>query len=167
MTRYVFKDAPITIRNAAKADPQKIGDALAMVSKAANGRLTPEAVVNAARSTKSPLHWHFEWDDKLAAQAHRLDQARTLIRLIRVEDEKTQDAVPAFVSVSDHGTSYRSIGEVTSSRELQLLVLRQAERDLKAFERRYHMLQDVCIAVRNAREGIAHKLGKLETRDAA
>lgn len=167
MIKYVFKEAPIAIRKADKADPQKIGEALAKISEDHSGRLTPEAVVNAARSNKSPLHAHFEWNDAVAAQAFRLDQARSIIRLIRVEDETTSEPQPAFISIADNGVAYRTRQEVVGSRELQLIVLQQAERDLKAFERRYHMLNDVCDLVRTAREGVARKRSELETHAAA
>lgn len=57
---------------------------------ARRGRLTPEDVLAAARDKSSPLHDSFEWDDDAAAHAYRLDQARGLIRRVRV-----------FVTVAD------------------------------------------------------------------
>jgi hypothetical protein len=48
------------------------------------GRLTPLAVVDAARSKSHPLHKEFEWDDKKAAHRQRLDRARELISYIVV-----------------------------------------------------------------------------------
>lgn len=53
---------------------------LQRMSKAAGGKITPEQLVEAARSEGSPLHRYFEWDDKEAADKYRLMQARTLIR---------------------------------------------------------------------------------------
>lgn len=49
-----------------------------------HGRLTPALVVHAARQPQSPIHSHFEWDDGKAAAAWREDQARTLIRSVRI-----------------------------------------------------------------------------------
>ncbi len=49
------------------------------------GRLFPSEVLNAARDENSPLHDFFEWDDSAAAEAYRLDQARELIRRIKIE----------------------------------------------------------------------------------
>src|SRR5262245_36521457 len=49
------------------------------------GRLTPEAVVAYAKShPQSALNSWFTWDDRRAAQAYRLDQARELIRSVYV-----------------------------------------------------------------------------------
>lgn len=50
-----------------------------------DGRLTPEAIVEAAREPDSVLHGEFEWRDDVAAHHHRLAVARALIREIRVE----------------------------------------------------------------------------------
>lgn len=49
------------------------------------GRLLPSEVLNAARNEDSPLHGFFEWDESLAAEAYRLEQARELIRRIKIE----------------------------------------------------------------------------------
>jgi len=54
---------------------------------AAEGRLTPRDTVERARDPKSPLHSYFTWDDAKAADERRLDQARSLIRSVRVEIE--------------------------------------------------------------------------------
>lgn len=49
-----------------------------------DGRVTPETVVDAAADPSSPLHEHFEWNEGKAAHAYRLEQARRLIRAVRV-----------------------------------------------------------------------------------
>lgn len=156
--RYVFaEDSVVAIKNAKVADPQRIGEALAAVAAVADGHLTPQATVEAARDPQSPLHPHFEWDDQVAADAYRLDQARHLIRLIRVSDDTRETDPPAFMSVNEGkaGTSYRTIGDVLNSVSLQDAVLKAAERDLLAFEQRYKRLEDICDIIRSAREKIA------------
>lgn len=173
MIRYMFReDEPVRIKAAGKANPQVIGEALEKITEAAGGVLKPQAVVEAARRKTHPLHPHFEWDDALAAEAFRLDQARNLIRIVRIEDEATEEgSVRAFVSVADHdnGVAYRTVDNVKRSAELQIALLKSAERDLEAFERRYRSLADICQIVRTARENVAAKLGsdKSEKRMAA
>lgn len=63
------------------------------------GRLTPGLVVDDASSPDSPLHSHFEWDDSIAAQRHREDQARSLIRSVQIvlRTETTQVKCVAYV----------------------------------------------------------------------
>ena len=48
------------------------------------GRLTPTAVIEAARDPDHPLHECFTWDDSTAAHAFRLHEARQLIASVRV-----------------------------------------------------------------------------------
>jgi hypothetical protein len=169
--KYVFReDEPLRIKAAGKADPQVIGEALEKIAnEVENEELRPKAVVDAARNKKHPLHPHFEWDDSVAAEAYRVDQARSLIRIVRVISEETQDGTErAFISVKqDSGTSYRHVTAVRSSLELQLAVLKRAQADLEAFEKRYREFADVCDLVRSAREKLADRQNKFETRAAA
>ena len=164
--KYVFAERPLAIKNAKKASAQKIGEALQTVATANKGRLTPKAVVNAARDPKSPLHRHFEWDNTKAAEAFRLEQARAIVRVIRIDDADTAGTtVRAFLSVGEKtGVSYRTLDDVRSSADLKAIVLRQAERDLKAFEDRYRELSDICEVVRTAREKIAARRSNQESR---
>lgn len=162
--KYIFKEEPVTIKNAAKANPQKIGEELTKIADSAGGRLTPKAVVETARNPKHVLHRHFDWDDQIAADKWRLDQARTIIRSIRVEEDESEP-VQAFLSAKDgDGVAYHTHAAVQSSADLQLAVLKAAERDLDAFERRYKELQDICESVREAREKAARKRSEIESR---
>jgi len=67
----------------------------------ARGRLTPAKVVESARLKTSPLHDHFEWVDSVAAQHYRLEQARTLIRGIRVEIVNNKETISTVFYVRD------------------------------------------------------------------
>jgi len=49
------------------------------------GHVKPSALVEAARPEDSPAHGGFEWDDDLAAEQFRLQQARQWIRIVKVE----------------------------------------------------------------------------------
>lgn len=167
MIKYVFSDTPFTIKNAKAANAQKIGEALAAVAAANNGDLKPQKIVDAA-STDKRLKPHFEWDDALAANSYRCDQAREIVRLIHVENADADSGVArAYLSIHDRGgVSYRALGEILSSKDLQSRVLAQAERDLIAFENRYKSLVDVCAVIRQARECLATRLvPDMETRD--
>jgi len=49
----------------------------------ADGTVTATRVVDAARDIDHPFHSRFEWDDTIASEKFRQQQARTLIRSIR------------------------------------------------------------------------------------
>jgi hypothetical protein len=78
------------------------------------GRLTASNVVETARDETSPLHSHFEWDDSAAAEEHRKEQARRLIRSVKIRVETNQQIAiraPAYVSPPQTDT-YVAIGKV-------------------------------------------------------
>ena len=78
---------------------QEIEDALGAIAKRHQGRLTPDLVVAAARDKTSPLHAHFTWDIRKAAKERWLDQARALIKLVRVEITTTEHSyhIPKYI----------------------------------------------------------------------
>lgn len=90
--------------------------------RSSHGTLTPELVVNEARSPTSPLHGSFEWDDSLAAEQWRHAQARNLIRTIlitvTVPNRETM-IVPVYASepVSGKDREYSPVVEILSNSE--------------------------------------------------
>lgn len=128
-------------------DPQLAGEALARVQSRHNGLLEPEAVVDAARDLRSPLHAHFEWDDGRAAEAYRTDQARELIRSLTIDISRSnieQKAVRAFVNV-DIGQERGYLSTITamSSEELRKQVLEKAFAELEAWRARHAELSEL------------------------
>lgn len=126
-----------------KLDPNAVGQELARIQN--DHGLTPEVVVEAARSPESPLHQGFEWDDSIAAAQYRLDQARYLLRMVVIVEDKKQPPIRAFVSIqnSDQKRVYRDVGTVLSDAYLREQALEQALRDLDAFQRKYRDLSEL------------------------
>lgn len=81
-----------------------------------DGRLTPAEVVEDARKKSSPLHDHFEWDVKEAAQARWLDTARRLIRTVQVEYQINRIRIEAPVYIRDPERMTREQGYVAVER---------------------------------------------------
>jgi hypothetical protein len=50
-----------------------------------HGKLSPQIIVDAARHNNSALHGFFEWDDTVAAEKYRIEQARTVIKMFVIE----------------------------------------------------------------------------------
>jgi hypothetical protein len=104
------------------------------------------------------LHKHFEWDDEKAAHQFRIEQARCLISVIHVEDDASKAGhTRAFISVKDDeaGICYRPLKEVRESLDLQVAVLKQAERDLESWTKRYADLAEVVAIVKKAQTAVA------------
>lgn len=86
------------------------------------GVLTPDAIVAAARPKDSVLHSLFTWNNRAAADAHRLNEARQLIRAVTVEIrvEKVTVQAPYFVRDPTLAPSqgYRSLGRLRNDADL-------------------------------------------------
>lgn len=122
-------------------EAQVAGEELEKIRVKNNGRLENGDVVEAARDKRSPLHPAFEWDDKKAASAYRLDQAGNLIRaidVIIVKDEGEQKPIRAFVSVRrEADRSYTSVQHALSDADLRAQVVAQAWAELEAWRKRH------------------------------
>lgn len=82
------------------ADARLIGPELEKLRR--RERISPYDVVSAARDRGNPLHTYFEWDNLVAAQEHRLAQAREMIGAIEIRVEgkaRPEPLAPASVQV--------------------------------------------------------------------
>lgn len=100
-----------------------IRDALYALADLNGGRLTPEAVVEAAKNPEHPAHGHFTWDNTEAAILQRLYEARRLIRSVKVEIRTEHLTVRAPVFIRDPQLDstvqgYASLGRLKSDADL-------------------------------------------------
>ena len=128
-------------------DPQIVGEALEYIRSRHDGRLRPEAVVQAARKPDSALHGYFEWNDTEAARKYRLHQADYLIRAVVVcpeEGERPFEPVRAFVCIEESPGASRAFTHVCEAMRDETLreqVLLRARAELAAWRRRYAHLR--------------------------
>ena len=116
-----------------------------------DGCLLPEAVVQKAKAKRSPLHNAFIWDDSIAAQQHRLTQARYLVRSIEVIYEEAPQVqsrmyrVVSLPAVEDQKPrkAYQSVKEILADPIARDELLSQAIRDALAFRKAYHELSEL------------------------
>jgi len=155
----------VGLKNPDKLDPQAIGEALQRL-RDRDGAADPKRFAEEARDPRHPAHRHLEWDDAKCGLLYRVEQARTLIRVIRVE--YAADFYRAFVSVprENGGRHYVTLGDVLGSRQLQDALLEQAESDLRVWTQRYSELREIVklaqpmldeIAKRRKRGGDEHR----------
>jgi len=121
----------------------------------AHGKLTPAIVVDEARAPSDPLHNHFDWDDAVAGEAWRHEQARRLIRSVRVvyreaDDVHPERSVRAFHAVrSDKGHVYEPTDVVAQDPVIAQLVLQDMAREWQALKRRYEQFSEFYQMVRS------------------
>ena len=128
-------------------DAQRVGEAIERLTTRYNGVLEPVHIVEAARDEASPMHPHFQWDDAVAAERYREDQARELVRSLTVDISRSNletRPVRAFVNVEvgeDRG--YVSTATAMSSEDLRRQVLSRAFSELEAWRARHAELSEL------------------------
>jgi hypothetical protein len=106
----------------------EVTNAIMAIAETNKGTITPEQVVEAARDPRSALHHHFTWDNDAAAHAHRLNEARALIRTVKIDVTVTNFATakaPQFVRTPDlrQQPGYISVGILRDDPDQSLEVL--------------------------------------------
>lgn len=89
-----------------KPEREAVSKELARITDNQGGMLTPDAVVFEASYEDNVLHRLFEWDDTIAGNAWRVEQARELIRTVRVvvTTKTTQIRVVGYVRDPDQAS---------------------------------------------------------------
>ncbi len=131
------------------------------------GLLDPRRVVDYARDPDTALHRQFEWDDSLAAEQHRLWQARQIIRLRFTVFEEDGPPVRTFVSLrSDRmaGRGYRALSSVLSDRELRQVLLDEALAELRRARERYTHLKELSGVWRELRKAEQRRLRRARSK---
>ena len=119
-----------------------------------HSELTPDLVVDVARDPEHPLHSRFEWDDSVAGEAWRRQQAHDLIRKVRVvyrEADETgpEKSIRVFHAVrSDKGHVYEPVEKVVADDFTRRLLLNDMEREWKALRKRYQEFEEFLSMVR-------------------
>lgn len=142
---FEFRDGA-RFQKGAVQDPKAVGAHLEMLKKRAKGELTPQDVLDDAKGHNSPLHSFFEWDDTAAAQQHRLNQARGLIRsVVAIYTSATEPAkrMAAYVHIAEGETShYRSTDHAMAQKATRDQVLQRAWREFVSWRNRYKDLEE-------------------------
>jgi len=136
-------------RGLSEETAQRIGSFID--TKFPDGKVKAPQLVAAATPKRSPIHGDFEWDNDVAAHAHRLEQARSFLRHIEVVYEHRGDAdmtTRAFHHVVvDRGAvgadrkAYVSSRIVWETPDYAAQVVETARRELEAWAARYRQYE--------------------------
>lgn len=106
--------------------------------------LLAEDVIAWARShPKSKLHQAIEWDDRKAADEHRLWQARRLIALHITFEDGERKFVSLSVDRTRDGGGYRDIDDVVRDKMLHDIMLADALNELQRVQLKYERLKQL------------------------
>lgn len=133
--------------------------------------ITSESLLDRSRPVDSPTHKIFEWDNTVAAEKYRLQQATAAINALQVEIEliptenevaeveihhASSEDVPAqnpykyrnaFVNVAEKAPKrtavFKPIVNVLNDDDLRQIVLKNALRELRSFEDKWGAYQEM------------------------
>ena len=143
-------------------NPRPIGERIAAMAKAHNGRIPEDELLREAQEAGSPLHGFFEWDDKKAAERYRSQQARSLLNGLKVTIKIIDKIDPAlstktqvcFVPEEGTVTTVYTVSTTRIEAEDNILglsnreqrptsLLEKARFELRAFRKRYQDLEEL------------------------
>lgn len=136
-----------------KADAQQAGVLCSRLE--AEGRLTAKALLDESRDEDSPLHGEFEWDNGIAAEKYRENQARHIINCL-VTVHESAAPTRSFFNVEYKTAEYRSVTAIMQDADGRDQLLSLALRELDAFKRKFNSLSELA-AVFAAIEEIQEK----------
>lgn len=127
-----------------------IGQHICTIIEKNNGHITPLYILDDAKSINSPLHEYFDWDNQIAADKWRIEQAHYLLRSVNIVYETNDEEIEtrAFVNITIIGNDhkdrfYTDIYRVLSDKELIHQTLEKALKELKDWQDRYEKYQEL------------------------
>ena len=132
-----------------KADPVKCYDEITGIGD----EVTPEQVVQKAKSEESELHKCFTWDNTRAADLWRLKEAREVMRQLIVitrpdpeEAEEEKEPIQFRLLMKNentHSSGYKQTIVMVRDEDEYKKLLDQAWNELRTFKNKYSMLTEL------------------------
>lgn len=105
------------------------------------GRLNAQTLVDVNRPEDAPLHNSFEWNDSIAGEEWRKYQARNIIHSLVITPENKAVETRAFFKLSSVQSNYDSVRTIIQDEDKNAQLLRDAEKELKAFQAKYRGIE--------------------------
>ena len=120
-----------------KADAQKVSEEIGF------RKFTPMEVLEKAKDETTELHKCFEWNDSIAAEKYRLEQAKNIIRMLVYEKETKEQAVVRYYAKTETKHVYQPTKQILVQEDEYQGLLRRALAELEAFKNKYHTLTEL------------------------
>ena len=111
--------------------------------------ITAQDLLNASRNDNAPLHPCFEWDDTVAAELYRRDQARKIINSIEInfiKDDNTPVATRLFINIQPvirQPGEFAALNTVLKNPDYRKIALGNALSELRSFQHKYELYQEL------------------------
>lgn len=124
-----------------KADAQKVFNEISDIGE----NYTLQDIVNKARGENTELHKCFEWNDTIAAEKYRCEQAKNIVHLLAVpsgtfgEDHKPL-MVRAIVSTFERDNRYQPVTVSVKNEDAYQKLKERALAELEMFRKKYAII---------------------------
>ena len=138
--KYKFKEGSYI-----KADAQAAGEICEKL--AAEKNLTAKSLLEASRAEDAPLHGCFEWDDSVAGELYREQQARHIINCLCIVEEN-KEPIRAYFNILRTESTYEHIDVILQSPNEYMELLKRAKSELQIFKKKYKQLKELALVFR-------------------
>lgn len=129
-------------------DAQKVADEVFSISDTP----TTDEIVEMASNPETESYKLFDWDDSVAGPKWRKEQARLVMRVLKVEfihdetmDEQKKEFTPVRLfygnPVEDKG--FVAITTIMENKDMYQQLLERAKMEIKSFRKKYAMLKEL------------------------
>lgn len=122
------------------ADPQVAGNMCKRLEL--EGRLTAKDLLDENRPEDAPLHNEFEWNDGIAAENWREQQARNIINSLIICPEKSEP-VRGFFKIERADNKYQSVEAILQNEDSTQKLFDTACAELNAIKKKYASIQSL------------------------
>lgn len=122
-----------------KANAEKVYSEIRSIGEEA----TAKQILDYARDENTELHKCFEWDDSVAAERWRQQQARVLVCNLVYEEPESQAPTKIRVMQSTESNTYKPVRLILQNKTEYEQLLEKALAELRAFKRRYQNLAEL------------------------
>lgn len=120
-----------------KADANKVYSEMLEIKE-----ITPQSVLERARDETSELHKCFEWNDNVAAEAYRKQQAGNIIRMLYVVPREEEAPTVRVLSRTSE-TVYQPTRLFVKNQNEYEDLLKRALSELESFRKKYETLSEL------------------------
>ena len=109
------------------------------------GSVSPHMVLEKAREESSELHKCFTWDDSIAAEKWRLNEARVVVRQLVIKEVEVPKDRPEVrvLYKTDYESGYKPTQIIIRKEDEYKALLERAWAELRAFKAKYSMLEEL------------------------
>lgn len=120
-----------------KADAQKVYEEIG------DNQIVPQEMVDMARDENSELHKCFEWNDTVAAEKYRLQQARTILSMLVFRPKTEEERSVRVFSLTTEKSTYQPTKQFLVQADEYQDLLKRALAELEAFKRKYRTINEL------------------------